>query len=61
MNCILDNKSNTKKVINWLTWIVLTALSPIPYFVEHLLTMIQEFGGKYETYSKPEVLVNVII
>lgn len=29
----------------------------IPYFVEHLLTMIQEFGGKYETHSKPEVLV----
>lgn len=29
----------------------------IPYFVEHLLTMIHVFGGKHETHSKPEVLV----
>ena len=29
----------------------------IPYFAEHLLTMIHVFGGKHETHSKPEVLV----
>lgn len=29
----------------------------IPYFVEHLLTMIHVFGGKHETHRKPEVLV----